>query len=69
MSDLVSSAPAVMDADAAAWYLGTTPRHLRRLRSEHGLPYRRIGSKIRYLQADLDQFLERSAANDRPGAA
>ena len=58
------------DAQAAA-RLGTTPRHLRRLRAEHGLPCVRLGAKVRFLRSDLDDFVSRSrvVAGSGPGEA
>lgn len=56
-SDLNVSASGVLDDAEAADYLSTTVRHIRRLRTEHGLPFVRLGNKIRFLQADLDSFL------------
>ena len=46
------------DDEAAAEYLGTTTRHLQRLRERRELPFVRVGRKIRYKQGDLDAYIE-----------
>ena len=38
--------------------LGTTVRHLRRLRSENRIPYVKLGGKLRFRRADLVGFIE-----------
>lgn len=47
----------LLDAIEAAKYLGTTPRHLRRLVSAHGLQAVMLGGLRRYRRQDLDQFI------------
>ena len=42
----------------AARLLGTTERHLRRLRERHGLRAVALGGKVRYRRADLAAFVE-----------
>lgn len=50
---------AVLHLAAAADYLGTTPKALR-CRIARGLvPYRSLGSRIIFVQQELDQFLLR----------
>jgi excisionase family DNA binding protein len=50
--------PRLLDARQAAEYLGTSPRHLRRLVSERALPVRHLGGKVRFARADLDRWVE-----------
>lgn len=50
----------LLDGQGAAEYLHTTERHLRRLRTDHGLPCVRLGTKVRFLRSDLDEFVARS---------
>jgi excisionase family DNA binding protein len=50
----------LLDGVAAAAYLGTTPRHIYRLWSERKLSGRKIGRKVRFSKADLDEFAERN---------
>jgi len=49
---------ALLDINNAAELLGTTVRHLRRLRSENRIPYTKIGSKLRFRRADLVDFID-----------
>jgi excisionase family DNA binding protein len=52
----------------AAEYLGTTPRHIRRLISDHSLSYYKIGGRIRFADVDLDAWLEtRRVGSSVPG--
>ena len=44
-------------AEAAA-YLGTTPRHLRRLVADHSLGYYKVGGRLRFADVDLDAWLD-----------
>jgi len=55
----------------AAEYLGISPRTLEKLRQTGGGPkFRKIGSAVRYLEADLQDFLDRAARiNTSQGAA
>jgi excisionase family DNA binding protein len=41
---------------AALW--GTTPRHVRRLRVEAGLPYIKLGRLVRFDRDDVGSWLE-----------
>jgi len=60
----------LLDTAQAATYLGTTVRHIRRLRKDHGLPTIKLGGKPRFLKADLDRFIASLRVNDsqRDGA-
>jgi excisionase family DNA binding protein len=44
--------------DEAAVYLGTTTRHLRRLRDERRMPFVKLGGKVRFDRFDLDKFIK-----------
>jgi excisionase family DNA binding protein len=47
-----------LDLAEAAEYLGTSERHVRRLVAEHGLPFVKLGRKVRFQVTDLDAFIE-----------
>lgn len=49
---------APLDTAGAAEYLGTSVRHVRRLVFDRRVPFTRVGGKIRFLPADLDQYLK-----------
>lgn len=53
-----SSAFPLKDEDAAAEYLGTTPRHVRHLWQTRQLTGVKVGKKVRFRQSDLDAFIE-----------
>jgi excisionase family DNA binding protein len=46
-----------IDVDSAALYLGTTPRHIRRLIADKRLSSVKVGGKTRLLPDTLDAFL------------
>jgi excisionase family DNA binding protein len=46
--------------------LGTTPRHVRRLTRECGLPFVRIGRLVRIDPADLAAWVEANRYGDLP---
>lgn len=48
----------LLDIEGAAHMLGTTVRHLRRLRSENRIPYTKVGGKLRFRCSDLVGFIE-----------
>ena len=47
----------LLDYDAAAAYLGDTPRHVRRLQTERRLAYVKVGRRVRFTRADLDAYV------------
>lgn len=47
----------LVDAEEAAELLGTTERHVRRLRAERRLPYVKVGHKLRFAVKDLEAFI------------
>ena len=49
-----------MGMDAAATYTGLSPRTIRRLYDERQLAGVRIGSRVVFDRADLDQLIEQS---------
>lgn len=55
---------APLDVDGTAAYLGTTPRHVRRLRSERRLAAIKLGGRVLFDPDDLDALLE--ASKERP---
>jgi excisionase family DNA binding protein len=42
----------------AAEYLGTSPRHIRRLVSDHALSHYKVGGRVRFADVDLDAWLD-----------
>ena len=59
--------PALLSAAEAARFLGTTERHLRRLREVHGLAAVHLGGKVRFRVEDLEAFIERNQTGRAPG--
>ncbi len=49
---------ALLDYDAAADYLCTTPRHVRELWAKRFLPAVKVGRYVRFTRTDLDAFIE-----------
>ncbi len=47
----------MLTTEAAAAYLGTTVRHLRRLVSDHELSRYKVGGRNRFSDVDLDEWL------------
>jgi excisionase family DNA binding protein len=48
----------LFDKPAAAEYLHTTTRHVERLWAERKLSAIKVGRRVRFSKADLDQFIE-----------
>lgn len=46
-----------LDVTSAAAHLGTTVSHVRRLVLERRIPFLKVGAKVRFLVADLDDWL------------
>jgi excisionase family DNA binding protein len=46
-----------LDYEAAARYLGTTPRHVRELWARRYLAAVKVGWRVRFRVADLDAFI------------
>jgi excisionase family DNA binding protein len=46
-----------IDTDELATWLGTTPRHVRRLVDEQALPVHRVGRKVRYRRSEIVRWL------------
>lgn len=59
----------LLDQAAAAGHLNVTERHIRRLRAENGLPFIKLGSKVRFLRSDLDEFIAEARVVRGRGAA
>lgn len=53
----------------AAEYLGTSPRHVRRLVTDHSLGHYKIGGRIRFADVEFDAWLDRRKVDGRAGAA
>ena len=56
--------PALLDVDGVAQYLGTTPRHIRRLISERRIPHHKVGAFVRFRISTIDRWLDE---NERAG--
>ena len=48
----------LLDLSEAAEYLGTTERHMRRLRYEHRITSLKVGGKVRFDRTDLDAYID-----------
>jgi excisionase family DNA binding protein len=48
----------MLTTEEAAQYLGTTPRHVRRLVSDHALSHYKVGGRVRFADVDLDAWLD-----------
>ena len=57
-AELEQGGDTLLDIEGAAHMLGTTVRHLRRLRSENRIPYVKLGGKLRSRRAALIGFNE-----------
>jgi excisionase family DNA binding protein len=59
ISELPAGAqPALLDLNQAAFYLHTSTRHLRELIARKEIACTRIGRKLRFTVAALDQYIE-----------
>lgn len=47
----------LLDYEGVAEYLGTTPRHVRRLWAERRLTGIKVGRMVRFAPADLDRYI------------
>jgi excisionase family DNA binding protein len=60
----------MLTTEEAAEYLGTTPRHVRRLVSDHELSRYKVGGRNRFADVDLDAWLDaRRVDGGRPVSA
>lgn len=50
----------LLTASEAAEYLGTTPRHVRRLAEQRKITTYYVGRWVRFLTDDLDDYLRRN---------
>lgn len=48
----------LVDDEGAAIYLGTTPRHVRKLWAERRLAAVKVGRLVRFRREDLDAFVD-----------
>ena len=48
----------LLDMSGAAWYLGTSERHLRRLWQERRITAIKVGRRVRFSLPDLEAFIE-----------
>ena len=68
----LSAAPELLDTEPAANYLGIKGHTLEvwRCCGRYGLPFVRVGRRVKYRRADLDRFLEsRTVGGASPEAA
>jgi excisionase family DNA binding protein len=60
----------MLTTEEAAEYLGTSPRHVRRLVSDHELSRYKVGGRNRFADVDLDAWLDaRRLGGGRPVSA
>lgn len=52
------NSPALIDVRAAAELLGTSERQIRSMVFERRIPYMKIGPKLRFDPAELEDFLD-----------
>ena len=58
----------LLNVDEVAHLLGTSVRHVRRLRAASRIPFVKIGAKLRFRRSELDAYIEANshpAVNDR----
>ncbi len=55
-----------LDVEGAAAYLGTSVRHVRRLRAERRVPYLKLRGRLLFLPADLDAYLDACRVEAEP---
>lgn len=55
----------LLDWDQAAAYLNTTPRHVKQLWYDHQLPGVRLGKKVRFVKAHLDEWVASQSVGAR----
>lgn len=66
---MTHTAPARLDVEAAAQYLGTGERFVRRLVAERRIAFVKVGRHVRLDIADLDAFLAAGRVEPTGGAA
>ena len=59
-----NSSGALLDYEAAAHYLCTTPRHVRELWAKRHVAAVKVGRHVRFIQADLDAFIATNRVNN-----
>ena len=59
-----STAPGLLSREQAAKFLSISERKLDYLREDHRIPFVRIGKKILFTPADLEQFIEARRISD-----
>ena len=66
---MASTHPDLFSTDQAAAYLDLSPNTLEiwRCTKRHAIPYVKIGRKVRYRRADLDDWLETRTRRERVG--
>ena len=65
-TDSTSGAPLLLTVDQAAERLGTTPRFIRRLRTERRIAVIKLGKHIRIDSNDLDAYINASRQEPQP---
>ncbi len=50
----------LVDRSEAAWYLGTTERHVRELWAQRKLGGVKVGRVVRFRVQDLDEYVDRN---------
>jgi len=50
----------LLDYEAAAEYLATTPRHVSELRSQQRIAVIKVGKLVRFRRSDLDDYIKKN---------
>lgn len=58
--DTADRLPQLLSIDQLAGYLGTSVRHVRRLVTEHRVPYLKVGHFIRFDPAEIALWLDQT---------
>lgn len=51
----------LIDVDAVAQRLGTTPRHVRQLVTDKRIPYKKVGRLLRFDPTEVESWLEENS--------
>jgi excisionase family DNA binding protein len=68
-SNLIGSAPPLLDINTVAEALGTTRRHIQRLVAERRIPFVKVGRFVRFDPAALDVWLDAQRVEPIPRRA
>jgi excisionase family DNA binding protein len=60
-----STSREILNLDAAAEYIGASPRFVRKQVAERRIPYFKVGRLVRFERRDLDAFLDAGRVEPR----